>query len=79
VYCDTDELTLYSELAIRIKGRRTFNYRPAIGLWYRSEWAIDHTGAVFGEHEHSSGYVELEPRCQTQIKPKATDSSAPPF
>ena len=78
-YCDTEPLDMWQELGIRLRGGMTYNasrYR----IVYRDVFSIQREGTVLGEHEHRTGFYELEPRpCPTVTSKKGTDLSLPPF
>lgn len=79
VYADTEPLTIWQEIAVKLGGRLTFNLVPGVGLWIRDIYGINRGGRVLAEHSHRAGFYEMGPRCPTPINEKATDSSVPPF
>lgn len=78
-YCDTEDLDLREEIAVRVAGRRTYNYRPGHSIYERDEYTINHKCAVFVAHIHRNGFYDLERTCRTETKKKGIDLSTPPF
>lgn len=79
VYANTEPIDFHRELVSRIAGKRTYNYRRGFGIWYRNQWTITQDYPVLVEHEHSSGFVQIEAPCPIETNKKATDSNMPPF
>lgn len=78
IYANVDSVDIWQELAARIRGYMTF-IRVGPYLVTRDSFNIHRDGPAYVEHEHRTGFVELERQCQTATSKKEIDSSLPPF